>query len=122
MGAKSRIPRGFRSTVEIRHVPWRVTYHEAITDTDGGELLGQCHADWHQIQISLSQCRDRMINTLIHECMHAYLRDAPGFSDAAAGEEFATGERLEEGTVTAAVAGVVLAILRANPWIDRLRS
>jgi hypothetical protein len=112
-------PAGFRRRLLIRHIRWDVLYLPKIIDDDGSELAGRCFGDRHRIEVSLDQCRNEMALTLLHEGVHGYLRNESGWSDSSAADDFASGDRLEEGGVVWAVAGI-LWLLHANPWLRPL--
>lgn len=111
-------PEGYKSRVTLFSQYWRVIYPETIKE-DGEELLGTCDGKSRTICVSQDQSPESMVDTLVHECMHAYMRMLPGFSDGEPHAAFSGGDCLEEGTVVAATSAMV-DLLRSNKWIQKL--
>jgi hypothetical protein len=103
----------------IQGYRWEIRYEHALLDEDGDPLLGASEVLHHRISINLDQCRDRMVNTLVHEALHGYVRDEPGFSDSTASTDFPAGDRLEEAVMVMSVKGL-RELLRLNPWVRAL--
>ena len=108
-------PKGYKESVFILAQKWKITYtHDEIDDD---EALG-CSEGWkRQIFISLKNLGDSLIDTLVHEIFHSYLRQMPGFTNGPTlpGDP----EEAEECFVVAATTAW-LDMIRSNKWIRDL--
>ena len=110
----ARPPKGFKKSLKLFSQRWDIVYVNGEIKED--QELGMSEGHHRRITLHVGQSRESLIDTLIHECAHSYLRMLPGASD---GFEFPNPERTEEACVVAATS-LTMDLLRANPWVAAL--
>ena len=111
MAKKVKTPSGFRKTVRLFSQEWCIIYVDEPLSTTGD--LGSSTGHLRKITLNVQQSRESMIDTLIHEIAHSYLRMMPGTSE---GWEFTDPERTEEAVIVL-VTSLTVDLIRANRWI-----